>query len=229
MPKEHYQHWHEQWTQLAPFPAQHHWTATPEQAQQLPNAVRTQMHLLIGGGNAQCSAFSNLINQWIYPALSLWLVEDPKQWIAALRNNFSLCLEPPFEHESFATLKKLLFDRFPSLRPERLELKGQDEAIHWFPWKEIVQLHCQTEEVLIHLPQGEKQLYPTPCEQILPQLKQQIQFFPITPTHFINLNHVKEILKIDQDQYHCHLYSEEIITLNNKIFLSLRGFLKQNI
>lgn len=228
LPKERYLQWQEQWIQFDPFTAQHHWTATPQEAQQLPEEVRAQIHLLIGSGKAQRSTFSTMVNQWTYPTLSLWLIEDSKQWIEALRHNFSLCLQPPFAAESFAVLKKILFERFPSLRPERLELKVHEETIYWIPWQEVVQLHCKPKEVEVLLRQGKNEHYKTPSEQILPQLKDQIQFFPITPSHYINLNHIKEIQKIESNEYHCHLDTEKTIILNHKTLSTLRKFLEKN-
>ena len=225
LPRKHYDHCRSQWDTFAKQRYHHHWIKDANDIQNLSIEAISSIQFIIGANNSQKNTTLQLIQKWSKPVQSIWLVEFSHEWISAYRSLFTHCLPLNFTSPQLREIEQKLFANTPPLSNQKLMVVEKNNNIQWMPWNSVQQIIFKTEEVHIISNNQRQHIGIDFVKKIVGQLEKKAQFFPVKLNHFINLNSLREIVKLDRNEYYCSFYSDNGIGIDYYCYQQLRKYL----
>lgn len=225
LPRKHLDDCRSKWNAFTKHRYHHLWIEEANDIQNLSLESISSVQCILGTNTAQQNTTLQLVQKWMKPIQSIWLVEFSQEWIPSYRNLFTHCLPLNFTLQQVRRIELKLFDNAALLSSQKLELVERNNTIRWIPWDSIQQIIFKTKEVHIIVFNQRKHIGPDFTEKVLRQLEKKEHFFPLKSNHFINLNCLREIVKLEPNEYCCLFYSDNIIRIDSHSYRELQKHL----
>lgn len=182
--------------------------------------------ILVGSSPTPLSTFAAWLRSQ-RKAQSLWLTTSSEEAIQAYRLGVHMCLSQPLHPKDI----QAVWERFapkglqPTPAPPtlgKIQLNRADGTTHFLSIARITQIKCHPNSVEIYDTHGQRKRFEHTHFHCNQTWAHQSQFFAVNNQHFIRLDAIVAIQKINKESFRCELLGRQSVVLNPKEIAQLR-------
>ena len=171
-----------------------------------------------------------------HKAVKLLIAENSHKIIFAFKMNIDRCFGNAIAAKEInrlimdiIKLKQALISPIEPYEQKIILSQDKQENFKIIQWSDLISFHRKKNETMIHPTQDHSFLHPIPYQELKKKNFPQALFYELISGYTINLNHLQNIVFIQNNYYHCKMSDGSIIEINSSDRTRLLQFLEHRL